>query len=101
MCVCVCVCVRERAHHSILDVLCVTSHSKFLSLKTNPGEQDDEGVGRLGVHLSPWIHEENTFRHKRRAEYQLRADSQYLTSRKEYTDMQNSRSSPEPLEWEH
>ena len=27
-------------------------------------EQDDGGVGGHGVHLSPWIHQEYTFRHR-------------------------------------
>ena len=27
-------------------------------------EQDGRGVGGHGVHLSPWIHQEYTFRHR-------------------------------------
>ena len=27
-------------------------------------EQDGAGVGGRGVHLSPWIHQEYTFRHR-------------------------------------
>ena len=27
-------------------------------------EQDGRGVGGCGVHLSPWIHQEYTFRHR-------------------------------------
>ena len=29
------------------------------------GEQDGRGVGGRGVHLSPQIHQEYTFRHRR------------------------------------
>jgi len=28
------------------------------------GEQDGAGVGGCGVHLSAWIHQEYTFRHR-------------------------------------
>ena len=41
----------------------------------NWGEQDGGGVGERGVHLSPWIHQEYTFRHTEMyTERQLRAD---------------------------
>ena len=35
-----------------------------LKNKKTRGEHDDRGVGGRGVHLSPWIHQEYTFRHK-------------------------------------
>ena len=32
--------------------------------KKKRGEQDGRGAGGCGVHLSPWIHQEYTFRHR-------------------------------------
>ena len=47
-------------------------------------EQDGRGVGGHGVHLSPWIHQEYTFRH--RSAYRTPAESrkEHLTNGKEY-----------------
>ena len=53
-----------------------------------------EEVGGLGVHLSPQIHQEDTFRLRSACRTPAESRQEYLTSRKEYIDMQNSRSSP-------
>ena len=63
----------------------VKEESKKAGLKLNiqktkiMGEQDGGGVGGCGVHLSPRIHEEHTFRH--RSAYRTPAESgqEYLT----------------------
>ena len=55
------------------------------------GEEDGGGVGGYGVHHSPWIHQEYTFRH--RSAYRTPAESgqEYLTSGKRiYRTTQNS-----------
>ena len=48
--------------------------SENSSLKVTLGEQDGGGVGGRGVHLSPQIHQEYTFRHRSALEHQLRGD---------------------------
>ena len=50
------------------------------------GEQDGGGVGGLGVHLSPWIHQECTFRHRNACRTPVESGQEYLTSRKEYIE---------------
>ena len=65
-------------------------------------EQDGVGVGGHGVQLSLHIHQEYIFRHK--SAYRTPAESrqEYLTSGKEYIEIQkNLRSSLESLKWEH
>ena len=60
---------------------------KYLWIRNdNRGEQDGRRVGGRGVHLSPWTHQEHTFRH--RSAYRTPAESgqEYLTSRKEYIE---------------
>ena len=67
-------------------------------------EQDGRGVGGCGVHLSPWIHQKYTFRHRSacRTGVPVESRQEYLTSGEEYIEThKNSRSSPEPLKWEH
>ena len=53
-------------------------------------EQDGRGVGGHGVHLSPWIHQEYTFRHRSACRTPAESGQEYLTSGKEHTTMQNS-----------
>ena len=50
------------------------------------GEQDGEGVGGCGVHLSPWIHQEYTFRHRSACRTPADSGQEYLTSGKEYIE---------------
>ena len=54
--------------------------------KKNDGEPDGGGVDGHGVHLSPWIHQEYTFRP--RSAWRTPTDNrqEYLTSSKEYTE---------------
>ena len=47
-------------------------------------EQDGGGVGGRGVHLSPWIHQECTFRHRSACRAPAKSGQEYLTSGKEY-----------------
>ena len=48
-------------------------------------EQDGRGVGRCGVHLSSWIYQEYTFRH-RSACTTAASGQEDMTSREEYID---------------
>ena len=49
-------------------------------------EQDGRGVGGRGVHLSPQIHQEYTFRHRTACRTPAESGQEYLISRKEYID---------------
>ena len=44
------------------------------------GEQDGGGVGGCGVHLSPWIHQEYTFRHRSACRTPAEGRQENLTS---------------------
>ena len=46
-------------------------------------EQDGRGVGGRGVHLSPWIHQEYTFRQRSTCRTSAESRHEYLTSGKE------------------
>ena len=46
-------------------------------------EQDGKGVGGHGEHLSPRIHQEYTFRHRRACRTPAESGQEYLPSRKE------------------
>ena len=50
------------------------------------GEQDGGGVGGHGVHLSPWMHQEYTFRHRSACRTPAEHGQEYLTSGKEYVE---------------
>ena len=47
-------------------------------------EQVDGGAGGLGVHLSPWIHQEYSFRHRSACRTPAESGQEYLTCGKEY-----------------
>ena len=49
-------------------------------------EQDGRGVGAHGVHLSPRIHQEYTFRHTSACRTPAESGQEYLTSGKEYIE---------------
>ena len=49
-------------------------------------EQDGGGVGGRGVHLSPWMHQEYTFRHRSACRTPAEHGQEYLTSGKEYVE---------------
>ena len=46
------------------------------------GEQDGGGVGGCGVHLSSWIHQEHTFRHRSACRTPAESKQEYLPSGK-------------------
>ena len=48
------------------------------------GEQDGGGVGGCGVRLSPWIHQEYTFRHRSACRTPAESEQEDLNSGKEY-----------------
>ena len=48
--------------------------------------EDDGGVGGHGVHLSPWIHQEYTFRHRSTCRTPAESRQEYLTREKEYIE---------------
>ena len=45
-------------------------------------EQDVRGIGGCGIHLSPWIHQEFTFRHRSASRTPAESGQEYLSSRK-------------------
>ena len=64
---------------------------KAEQINSNSGkEQDGGGVGGRGTHLSPRIHQEYTFRHRGACRTPAESGQEYLTSGKEYIEMQNS-----------
>jgi len=56
-----------------------------------PGEQDGGGVGGCGVHLSPWTHQEYTFRHKSAYQPPAERRQEYLTRGKEHVEPHKTR----------
>ena len=67
---------------------------KALKLRKPEGEQDGGGVGGCGVHLSPWIHQEHTFRHRSACRTPAESGQKYLTRGKEYIDHSKLRIKP-------
>ena len=51
-------------------------------------EQDSGGVGGCGVHLSPWVHQEYTFRHRNTCRTPAEHGQEYLTRGTEYIESQ-------------
>ena len=49
-------------------------------------EQDGGGVGGRGVHLSPQIHQESTFRHRSACKTPAESGQEYLITREEYIE---------------
>ena len=49
--------------------------------KQKGGEHDGGGVGGHGVHLSPWIHQEDTFSHRSAWSISAESGQELLTSR--------------------
>ena len=54
--------------------------------KKKMGQEDGGGVVGCGVHLSPWIHQEYTFRHRSACRTPAESRQEYLTSGKEHID---------------
>ena len=48
--------------------------------------EDGKAVRGRGVHLSPWIYQEYTVRHRSACRTPAESRQEYLTSRKEYID---------------
>jgi len=55
------------------------------------GVQHGRGVGGCGVHLSPLIHQEYTFRHRSACRTPAESGHEYLTTGKEYIDPRKTR----------
>ena len=49
-------------------------------------EQGGRGVGGCGIHLSPWIHQEYTFRHRTACTTPAENGQEYLTGGQEYIE---------------
>ena len=49
-------------------------------------EENGTGVGGRGIHLSPWIHQEYTFRHRNVCRIPAESGQECMTSGKEYTE---------------
>ena len=63
-------------------------HSTTYKTGMNLREQDGRGVGGCGVHLSPWIHQEYTLRHRSACRTPTESRQEYLTRGKEYIEPQ-------------
>ena len=58
--------------------------------KMEAGRTSGRGVGGCGVHHSPWIHREHTFRHRSTCRTPAESGQEYLTEGKGiYRSMQN------------
>ena len=56
------------------------------SIKTKSREQAGGGVGGRGIHLSPEIHQEYTFRYRSVCRTPAESKQEYLTRGKEYIE---------------
>ena len=74
-----------------LKVMNGKKHDSNSNLKTTQGEQDGGRVGGHGVHLSPQIHQEYTFRHRSACNTPAESCLEYLTSGKEYIEPHKTR----------
>ena len=63
----------------------------FTCPKLQTGEQDGRGVSRCGVHLSPQIPQEYTFRHRNARGTPAESRQEYLSSGKEYIEPYKTR----------
>ena len=78
---------EDDEHPNILNIHQVYSKKVLLN-----EEKDGRGVGGQGVHLSPQIHQEYTFRHRSACRTPVESGQEYLTSGKEYIEpRKNSR----------
>ena len=80
-------CNREIKKRLLLGRKAMTNLESVLkSRKVFEREQDGRGVGVRGVHLSPRIHQEYTFRHRRACSIPTENRQEYLTTGKEYIE---------------
>ena len=63
----------------------LTLKTKAIKAKSRTYE-DGGGVGECGVHLSPWIHQLYTFRHRSACRTTAESRQEYLTRGKEYIE---------------
>ena len=54
--------------------------------KMKAGRTSGRGAGGCGVHHSPWIHQEYTFRHRSTCRTPAESRQEYLISGKEYIE---------------
>ena len=70
------------------EVTVRTGHGTMKWLKIGKGEeQDGRRVRGHGISLSPWIHQEYTFRHRSTCRTPTESGQEYLISRKDYIDL--------------
>ena len=74
---------HEIKRHMLFGKEAMTNLDSILKSRE---EQDGRGVGGHGVHLSPWIHQEYTFRHRSACRTPAKSGQGYLTSGKEYIE---------------
>ena len=77
---------EDDEHPNILNIHQVYSKKVLLN-----EEKDGRGVGGQGVHLSPQIHQEYTFRHRSACRTPVESGQEYLTSGKEYIEPRKTR----------
>ena len=74
--------VQQTVHFQCVSLSHHLLSEKISSLR----EQDGRGVGGCGVHLSPQIHQEYTFRHRGAGRTPAESKQEYLSSSKEYIE---------------
>ena len=79
---------KKSTLNLVLHLPGVITETSFhhLAQKYHLGEQDGIEVGGRGVHLSPQIYQEYTFRHRSACRTPAESRQEYLTSGKEYTE---------------
>ena len=65
---------------------CVSKNKYSVFKNRKWGEQDGGGVDVRGVHLSPQMHQEYTFRHRNACRTPVESRQEYMTSGKEYIE---------------
>ena len=78
---------RERYHTKRKLQANITDKHKTKILR----ERDGRGIVGCDVHLSPWIHQEYTFKHRSACRIPAESRQQYMTTRKEYTEPHKTR----------
>ena len=58
----------------------------IIKKNTKREQQDGRRIGGCGVHVSPWIHQEYTFRDRSARRTPAESGQEYLTSGKEYIE---------------
>ena len=78
----------RKLKHKYMEkhILFMNQKNPFLVIKKSVLEQDGRGVSGRGVHLSPRIRQEYTFRHRSACRTPAERGQEYLTSGKEYIE---------------